>query len=76
MMTTAIHVYTLRFSGAPGDDFLTNYCPAGTRLTLEGNAFTLANLRADQAGVLGIIRSLHNFGCTLLKLECEDGEER
>lgn len=74
MTTTDTHIYTLHFSGAPGEDFLADYCPAGTTLTVEKDAFILSNLRADQAGVLGIIRSLHNFGCTLLELEFKNGE--
>lgn len=75
-MTTTMdtHIYTLHFSGALGEDFLTDYCPAGTMFTVSEHAFTLSNLRTDQAGVLGIIRSLHNFGCTLLELEFENGE--
>jgi hypothetical protein len=75
-MTTAAdsHTYRLKFSGAPDDDFLADYCPAGTTLTIGMDTFTLSNLRTDQAGVLGIIRSLHNFGCTLLELEFNNGE--
>ena len=67
-MTTAAdrHTYTLKFFGTPRDDFLGNYCPEGTRLILESDTFTLSNLCIDQAGVLGIIRSLHNLGYTLL----------
>lgn len=75
-MTTAsdAHVYTLHFSGAPEDEFLGDYCPAGTTLTLGENTFSLSNLCADQAGILGIIRRLHNKGCILLELEISDGE--
>jgi hypothetical protein len=72
--STDTHLYTLHFSGAPGEDFLADYCPAGTTLTVDERVFTLSNLCADQAGVLGIIRSLHNLGCTLLELEFKNGE--
>ncbi len=75
MITTADpNTYTLKFSGAPDDDFLAGYCPEGTRLVVERNTFTLSNLRTDQAGVLGIIRSLHNLGYVLLSLSTEPGD--
>ncbi len=74
MTTTDTHIYTLHFSGAPGDDFLADYCPAGTTLKVGEHAFTIANLRTDQAGVLGILRRLHNVGCTLLELEFKNGD--
>lgn len=75
-MTTATsaHRYTLLFSGVPGDDLLADYCPTGTTLTCGTGTFTLANLCTDQAGVLGIIRRLHNVGCLLLQLVLENGE--
>lgn len=77
MITVAdSHIYTLKFSGAPDDDFLAGYCPAGTELIVEKETFTLANLRADQAGLLGIICSLHNLGCTLISLSTETGENK
>ena len=65
------HIYTLKFSGAPDNDFLANYCPAGAKLIVESNSFTLTNLCVDQAGLLGIVRSLHNLGCTLTSLSVE-----
>jgi hypothetical protein len=33
---------------------------------------TLTNLRADQSGIIGVIRRLHNLGCTLLELRISD----
>ncbi len=77
-MTTTYetHSYTLRFNGLSDDSFLGDYCPAGTTLTVGENTFTLSNLRADQAGLLGVIRSLHNLGCTLISLSVETGENK
>ncbi|RRR72653.1 MAG: hypothetical protein EI684_09915 [Candidatus Viridilinea halotolerans] len=67
--------YTLRCRGRLDADFLADYCPAGTTLTIGQESFTLANLHTDQAGVLGIIRSLHNLGCTLLALTIDTSDE-
>jgi len=75
MLTAADeHIYTLKFSGTLADDFLAGYCPEGTRLTVESNTFTLSNLCTDQAGLLGIVRSLHNLGYVLLSLSIAQGE--
>ncbi|NCC36841.1 MAG: hypothetical protein EOM24_33240 [Chloroflexia bacterium] len=71
--TTDTQLYTLRFSGSLEATFLTDYCPPGTTLTMELNTFTLDNLRADQAGLIGLIRSLHNLGCTLIELKAKLG---
>ncbi len=68
---TDTHKYTLHVSGTLGENFLAHYCPAGTVLTIGKDTFILSNLRTDQAGMLGIVRSLHNFGCTLLKLKID-----
>jgi hypothetical protein len=66
--TSDLHTYTLRLSGALDDDFLAGYCPEGAELIVEGDTFILAHLHADQAGLLGIIRSLHNLGLTILEM--------
>ncbi|WP_129676452.1 hypothetical protein [Candidatus Chloroploca sp. Khr17] len=77
MNTTAeTQLYTLRFSGSPEATFLADYCPVGTTLTIEQHTFTLANLRTDQAGLIGLIRSLHNLGCTLTSLATDSGEDK
>ncbi len=77
-MTTAseTHSYTLRFFGLTDDSFLEDYCPTGTTLTVGENTFTLSNLSADQARLLGVIRSLLNLGCTLISLSLETGENK
>ncbi len=66
------HRYTLLFAGTPDNTFLADYCPAGTQIKAGNACFTLFDLCADQAQVLGIIRHLHNLGCLLLQLEIEE----
>lgn len=70
--TTDAHVYTLTFAGAVDGDFLASFCPEGTVATAVNHHITLTNLRADQSGIIGVIRRLHNLGCTLLALRVAD----
>jgi hypothetical protein len=63
--------YVLRISGTLDADFLASYCPAGATMTIHDDHVILANLHTDQAGILGIIRQIHNFGCILLSLETD-----
>lgn len=71
---TSLH--TLIVAGALEDDFLTSFCPEGTAATAVNQRTTLTNLRADQSGIIGVIRRLHNLGCILLFLSTEPGEKR
>ena len=61
-----MQVYRMRLSGRMGDDFVNAFCPAGTLRTDEGETTLLANIRTDQSAIIGLIRSLHNLGCTIL----------
>lgn len=72
-MTSAsdTRLYVLRISGTLDADFLASYCPAGVTMTFHDDHITLASLRTDQSGIIGIIRQLHNFGCVLLALAVE-----
>jgi hypothetical protein len=45
------------------------YCPPETVLACEGEAATLSNIHADQSAIVGLVRHLHNLGCTILALE-------
>lgn len=72
-MASDTHCYTLTISGMPDVDFINHYCPAGATLTVQGAATTIANLHTDQAGLIGLIRCLHNLGCTLLSISTEPG---
>ncbi len=72
LTTTAVHTYTLTFAGAVDDDFLASFCPEGTVATAVGHHTTLTHLRTDQAGLIGVIRRLHNLSCTLLELQLSD----
>lgn len=60
-----LRTYSLTLTGDMDDDFLSAYCPAGATLTRCGDSILLENLRTDQAGILGILRALHNIGITI-----------
>lgn len=60
--------YSLTISGGLDDDFLSTHCPAGATLNQAGELTTLANLYTDQAGILGILRILHNLGLTVFEM--------
>lgn len=62
------HTYSLTLSGKLDDDFISAHCPAGVTLTTAGEITTLANLHTDQAGILGLLRALHNLGLTILEM--------
>lgn len=76
LSATDVYTYTLTFAGAVDEDFLASFCPEGTTATAVDHRTTLTHLRTDQAGVIGVIRRLHNLGCTLLYLCAVPGEEK
>jgi len=51
------------------EEFVAAYCPPGTVLICDGDTSRLTEIRADQAGIVGLLRHLHNLGCTILALE-------
>lgn len=71
---SAIRTYTLIIDGELDADFTAAFCPPKTKPELDGRMLRLTNLRIDQAGLLGIIRSLHNLGCILVSLSIDVGE--
>jgi hypothetical protein len=63
-----LRCYTLKLSGTLEEEFAASYCPDGTVLLRENGTTTLYNIRNDQSGIIGLIRHLHNLGCTILSL--------
>ncbi|MFP4344413.1 MAG: hypothetical protein ACLFU8_06965 [Anaerolineales bacterium] len=61
--------YQIRLQGQLDEGFVASFCPEGTCLTREGDTTLLTNIVTDQSGIMGLIRHLHNLGCTLLMLE-------
>ena len=62
-------VYRITLRGQIDEEFVEAYCPPETVLAREGGAATLSNIHADQSAIVGLVRQLHNLGCTILALE-------
>jgi len=63
-----LRLYQLRVRGHLDEEFVASFCPPGTTLTHEDGTTLLANIQTDQSGVVGLVRHLHNLGCTLIAL--------
>jgi hypothetical protein len=63
--------YTLKLSGTLDDDFVTSFCPSEIIVLRENETTNLSNIHTDQSGIIGLIRNLHNLGCTILSLNSE-----
>lgn len=63
--------YRIRLRDPVDEEFVATYCPAGTQLSCEGDVICLCNIRADQSGILGLVRHLHNLGCTIVALDSQ-----
>ena len=61
----SILLYSIGVSGQLDDDFTAAFCPPGTHLESDGECTILAGIRADQSGILGLLRQLHNLGCAI-----------
>lgn len=63
-------LYQIKFSGRVDDDFVTSFCPPGLTIERDGDITFISNIRTDQSGMIGLIRHLHNLGCTILSINC------
>ncbi len=63
--------YRITVRGQIDEEFVEAYCPVGTVLACEGETAVLANIHADQSGIVGLTRHLHNLGCTIVALDSQ-----
>ena len=63
-------IYRITLRGQIDEEFVTAFFPPETVLACDGDATCLSNIQADQASIIGLVRQLHNLGCTILALEC------
>ncbi len=61
--------YQITIQGQLDDGFVTAFCPAGTQRTCQADVTLLSNICTDQSGIVGLVRHLHNLGCTIVSLE-------
>lgn len=66
---TDLRTYRVTLRGRVDEEFVAAYCPAGTHLTCAGETTCLNDIRTDQSGIVGLVRHLHNLGCTIVALE-------
>ena len=64
-----LRAYRITLRGRVDEEFVAAYCPAGTLLICDGEATRLCNICADQSAIVGLVRHLHNLGCTIVALE-------
>jgi hypothetical protein len=65
-------IYQITFKGQLDEDFLAAYCPPGFTLQNQEGFSKLSNVCTDQAGLIGLIRHLHNLGCTLIAVNVQE----
>ena len=65
-----LRCYQLKITGQLDDDFVASFCPPETIIQRESDTTLLSNISTDQSGILGLIRHLHNLGCTILSMTC------
>lgn len=64
-------VYRITLRGQIDEEFVEAYCPAGTVFSCAGETAVLANIHADQSGIVGLTRHLHNLGCIIVALDSQ-----
>jgi hypothetical protein len=64
-----LRTYRIRIQGQVDEEFVSAYCPSGTVLARDGDATVLAEIQADQSAMVGLVRHLHNLGCTIVAVE-------
>jgi hypothetical protein len=62
-------VYRITLRGLIDEEFVEAYCPPETVLACDGGTAILSNIHADQSAIIGLVRHVHNLGCTILALE-------
>ena len=64
--------YRLQVAGLLDEDFVRPFCPPGVKIDREVGVTLLSNIRLDQAGLIGLIRQLHNLNCVILTITGEE----
>ncbi len=65
--------YCLILRGRIDEEFVIACCPPGAVLSYTGDTSRIAPIRTDQAGILGLLRHLHNLGYVILAFTHEEG---
>ncbi len=64
--------YRLKVAGLLDEDFVQPFCPPGVKIDREVGITRLSNIHLDQAGLIGLMRQLHNLNCVILTITGEE----
>ena len=68
----SVRHYRLKVAGLLDEDFVQPFCPPGVKIDREVGVTRLSNIRLDQAGLIGLMRQLHNLNCVILTITGEE----
>ena len=68
---TGLYIYEIKICGTLDADWVAAYCPVDVKIVQDESNTTLSNIHADQSGIIGLIRSLHNSGYIILSFQIE-----
>ncbi len=67
--------YRILVRGRLSAEDIALFCPPGFRTEPSEGGMTALVVCSDQAGVVGLIRQLHGFGCVLLLFERKEDDD-
>ncbi len=65
------HEYTISLDSVLEEEFISACLPPDCDIRVKDGVTTLSKVRSDQSGMVGLIRHLHNLGCTILSIYIE-----
>ncbi|NTU64572.1 MAG: hypothetical protein HGB05_14530 [Chloroflexi bacterium] len=70
--SAGVRHYRLKVAGLLNEEFVRQFCPPELKIDREAGDTLLSNIRMDQAGLIGLIRRLHNLNCVILTITGEE----
>jgi hypothetical protein len=70
--SASVRHYRMKVAGLLDEEFVRQFCPPELKIDREAGDTLLSNIRVDQAGLIGLMRRLHNLNCTILSITGED----
>ncbi len=67
--------YRILVRGRLASEDIALFCPPDFRIEPSEGDVTALVVRSDQAGVIGLIRQLHGFGCVLMLFERKENDD-
>ncbi len=70
--TADVRHYRLKVAGLLDEEFVRQFCPPGLKVDRAAGCTHLSNIQLDQAGLIGLLRQLHNLNCLILNITGEE----